>query len=127
MAVKYRPTTTPTNAHSTQPVSYTHLDVYKRQEGEDVKPEFNDDFVKENLTASYGWESAEHGRESIREDLRQGQISQFVWNYMMENSTVSEVPQAVLDLSLIHISQIKKRLPLLFTRTGAETAPAVPP
>ncbi len=27
-------------------------------EGEDVTPEFNDDFVKENLTASYGWESA---------------------------------------------------------------------
>lgn len=66
-------------------------------EGEDVTPEFSDDFVKENLTASYGWESAEHARESIREDLRQGQISQFVWNYIMENSTVSEVPQAVLD------------------------------
>ena len=66
-------------------------------EGEDVTPEFTDDFVKENAPASYGWESAEHARESIREDLRQGQISQFVWNYMMENSTVSEVPQAVLD------------------------------
>ena len=64
---------------------------------ESVPPEFTDDFVKENLTASYGWESAEHARESIREDLRQGQISQFVWNYIMENSTVSEVPQAVLD------------------------------
>ena len=40
-------------------------------EGEDVTPEFNDDFVKENLTASYGWESADDVRDSIREDLRQ--------------------------------------------------------
>ena len=66
-------------------------------EGEDVTPEFNDDFVKENLTASYGWESADDVRDSIREDLRQSQIFQFIWNYMIENSTVSEVPQAVLD------------------------------
>ncbi|MFQ9679770.1 MAG: hypothetical protein ACLRZH_06420 [Ruthenibacterium lactatiformans] len=36
-------------------------------------------------------------RDSIREDLRQSQIFQFIWNYMIENSTVSEVPQAVLD------------------------------
>ena len=66
-------------------------------EGEDVTPEFSDDFVKENLTASYGWESADDVRDSIREDLRQSQIFQFIWNYMIENSTVSEVPQAVLD------------------------------
>lgn len=31
-------------------------------EGEDITPEFNDDFVKENLTASYGWESADDVR-----------------------------------------------------------------
>ena len=47
-------------------------------EGEDVTPEFNDDFVKENLTASYGWESADDVRDSIREDLRQSQIFQFI-------------------------------------------------
>ena len=79
-------------------------------EGEDVTPEFTDDFVKENAPASYGWESAEHARESIREDLRQGQISQFVWNYMMENSTVSEVPQAVLDFqSGAMLNQLKSQ------------------
>lgn len=61
-------------------------------EGEDVTPEFSDDFVKENLTASYGWESADDVRDSIREDLRHSQIFQFIWNYMIENSTVSEVP-----------------------------------
>ena len=79
-------------------------------EGEDVTPEFNDDFVKENLTASYGWESADDVRDSIREDLRQSQIFQFIWNYMIENSTVSEVPQAVLDFqSGAMLNQLKSQ------------------
>ena len=79
-------------------------------EGEDVTPEFSDDFVKENLTASYGWESADDVRDSIREDLRQSQIFQFIWNYMIENSTVSEVPQAVLDFqSGAMLNQLKSQ------------------
>ena len=58
-------------------------------EGEDVTPEFNDDFVKREPDSQLWLGKPDDVRDSIREDLRQSQIFQFIWNYMIENSTVS--------------------------------------
>ncbi|WP_434311662.1 trigger factor [Hominifimenecus sp. rT4P-3] len=66
-------------------------------EGEMITPELTDDFVKENFQAQYGWNTADEMKEGIRSDLQKSAESEFIWNYLMENSTISEVPEAVLE------------------------------
>lgn len=66
-------------------------------EGEPVVPEFNDAFVKENLAAQSGFETADAIREDIKKQLHDGRVVQFVWDYMTTNSQFKEIPQAVLD------------------------------
>ncbi len=65
-------------------------------EGEDVVPALDDAFVQENFS-SYGWQTAEDLRSALEEDMRSEKLSNFVWDYLVENAQISEVPQAVID------------------------------
>lgn len=66
-------------------------------EGEMITPDLTDDFVKESLQAQYGWNTVDEMKESVRSDLQKSAESEFIWTYLTENSTVSEVPEAVLE------------------------------
>lgn len=66
-------------------------------EGEPIIPEFNDDFVKTNLAEQSGLETADAVREDIRAQLKNARTIQFVWEYMQNNTTFKEIPQAALD------------------------------
>lgn len=76
-------------------------------EGEAIVPEFDDAFVSENLSYYFGWETVDDARAEIEQVLHDDKLSSFVWNYMLENSQITEVPQAVVDF---HTNALLNRL-----------------
>ncbi|MBR2742080.1 MAG: trigger factor [Clostridia bacterium] len=59
-------------------------------------PELTDDFVAINFS-NYGWTSIEDMRTKMKADMEKASIQNYINDYLMENSTVSEVPQSLLD------------------------------
>ena len=76
-------------------------------EGETITPEFDDAFVSENLSAYYGWETVGDARAEIEQVLYDDNLSDFVWNYMLENTQITEVPQEAVDF---HTTMLLNRL-----------------
>ena len=64
---------------------------------ETVDPELTDDFVKENLADSYGWQSADEVMEYIASTVGKRKARQFIDNYLTENAEVSSVPEEVAE------------------------------
>ncbi|MDD4493831.1 MAG: trigger factor [Eubacteriales bacterium] len=60
-------------------------------------PEFTDDFVKENFSEEYGWNTAAAMEEGIRSDLQESAVSVFLQEYIVENSKVSKVPESIVN------------------------------
>ena len=65
--------------------------------GETILPEINDAFVKENLSSKYGWTTAEEMNKSITDDLAAEAVQDYIYDYLINNSTVTEVPQEMID------------------------------
>ncbi|WP_367924846.1 FKBP-type peptidyl-prolyl cis-trans isomerase [uncultured Ruthenibacterium sp.] len=65
-------------------------------QGEEIQPELTDDFVNENLNSTYGWTTVEEMRAGIATDLIESQRSNYVAEYIVENSQVSDVPESVI-------------------------------
>lgn len=65
--------------------------------GEDVVPELTDALVKEKLGESRGWNDIATMRSGISEQLKSSQIASYVWNYVLENATVKEVPESLVE------------------------------
>lgn len=65
--------------------------------GEKEDARLTDDFVKENLTATYGFTSVKDMKDQIRENLELNKKNDYVWNYLMENSTFKELPKEMVD------------------------------
>lgn len=66
-------------------------------EGETIYPELTDAFVEEKLSADYGWKTVEEMRTGIAKDLSDGAVKDYIYDYLVNNSTVEEVPQAIID------------------------------
>ncbi len=64
---------------------------------EEVVPTLNDAFVSEHFATSEGWNNVADMRAGIKALLEKSKVTEFVENYMMQNSTVSEIPQSVRD------------------------------
>ena len=60
-------------------------------------PELTDDFVKENLSETNGWNTVDEMKDGIRANLRENNIYTGVWDYLMENCEITEVPEAVSE------------------------------
>lgn len=63
---------------------------------ETVTPELTDQFVSENLTASYGWATVDEMRSAMKEDLKTNAIYRYIQDYLVENSTVSSTPESII-------------------------------
>ena len=57
-------------------------------------PELDDAFVAEKFS-DYG--SAEEFLKEVREDYTENKKNNYVWNYVLENSTVSEIPEQLIE------------------------------
>ena len=66
-------------------------------EGEIITPDFNDEFVVENLQPLYGWNTVEEVTAQIEENAAETQISNYIWDYLRENSEVSEIPDVMFE------------------------------
>ena len=64
---------------------------------ESVTPELTDDFVSEKLAAQYGWTTVEDMQTSVYNDLRDEAVKNYLQQYIEANSTVTTVPDTVLD------------------------------
>ena len=71
--------------------------------GETVYPEFDDTFVADNLSYIYGWKNVAEAEEGIRTEIRDSNKNHFIVDYLDENTTVSEVPQFVID-TIVNLS-----------------------
>lgn len=60
-------------------------------------PDITDDWVAQNLSSAYGWNSVADMREGIRQSLESSKVSSAVQTYLMQNSQVSEIPQVITD------------------------------
>jgi trigger factor len=63
---------------------------------ETITPELTDDFVAQNLSASYGWNTVEEMKSGIRSDLQSTSIVNYMQDYIIENTTVTSVPENLL-------------------------------
>ena len=59
-------------------------------------PELNDDFVKENLAESYGWNTVEEMKSGIRESLKENAIFNYIQQYLIDNTTILSLPESLV-------------------------------
>lgn len=64
---------------------------------EKVIPEFTDEFVEKNLKESNGWSTADEARTGIRKRLSDQKISDYVKDYIVTKSVVSEIPASLIE------------------------------
>ncbi|MCD8009613.1 MAG: hypothetical protein LUF34_02215 [Lachnospiraceae bacterium] len=71
--------------------------------GETTLPELTDEFVAENLADSYDSTTVEEFEETVRGELETNSQYDAVWDYLIENTTFSEVPESLVE-ELLQIS-----------------------
>lgn len=59
---------------------------------EQVNPELNDQFVLDNLAADYQWTTVDEMKDGMKEDMQTAAIRNFIQGYILENSTITELP-----------------------------------
>ncbi|MCD8011427.1 MAG: trigger factor [Lachnospiraceae bacterium] len=64
---------------------------------ETTLPELTDEFVAENLAETYSCSTAEELTALFREDLEANAQYSAVWEYLMENCAISEVPDSLVE------------------------------
>ncbi len=60
---------------------------------ESETPELTDEFVAQHLTSYYGYETVEDMKSQIHDSMKASAIELYIQNYLMENSTVEDVPE----------------------------------
>lgn len=77
---------------------------------EEEIPELDDAFVQENLTDIYGWTTAQQARDAIRDDLSWSASAQYLWDKVVSESQVSELPQSMVDYQFDRVLDEYSRL-----------------
>ena len=70
-----------------------------------VEPELTDEFVKENLSQGYGWNTVEELKKGLRDDMSEAAINSYVQDYLVEEVTVKSIPESILKIqekALVH-------------------------
>ena len=63
---------------------------------ESVTPSLNDEFVAENLSAYYGWNTVSDMETSIREDMKISSVSNYIRNYLVDNAIIKSLPEKLI-------------------------------
>ncbi len=63
----------------------------------EVTPDLTDEFVTENLTDSYGWTTVAEMTAGIRDDLQRTAIEDYLYTYLADEATISEIPDSVRE------------------------------
>ena len=63
---------------------------------ERVTPEITDDWVADTLSSAYGWTTVDEMHQGIADALRNSALAIYVQDYVIDNSTISEVPAELI-------------------------------
>jgi len=63
---------------------------------ESVTPSLSDEFVAENLSAYYGWNTVSDMETSIREDMKISSVSNYIRNYLVDNAIIKSLPEKLI-------------------------------
>jgi trigger factor len=78
---------------------------------EKEEPKLTDEFVKENMEATYGFSTVKDMKKQIRDSLETSKKNDYVWNYLNENSTFKEIPKELVDTQVdVVIESIKSEM-----------------
>jgi trigger factor len=61
------------------------------------EPTLTDGFVAENLEGPYGWKNVEDMKSTIRNDMQTTAIDNFLRDFVLDNSTVTALPDDIVD------------------------------
>lgn len=64
--------------------------------GEEIIPDLTDEFVKTNFAESKGWNTAAEMKDAIVTSLRENAEYDYLYDYLIEKSEVSEVPENIV-------------------------------
>lgn len=64
---------------------------------EKENPEFTDAFVKENFSENYSLNTVDDMKKQIKEDLQKSAISTYVQDYLINDVTIKEIPDSVMN------------------------------
>lgn len=67
---------------------------------EEVTPEFDDEFVMTNLSAQYGWKTAEEARKGIRDEYYRSNMQNEINTYLTDNCKVEDVPEVMTNYQI---------------------------
>ncbi|MBO4288826.1 MAG: FKBP-type peptidyl-prolyl cis-trans isomerase [Lachnospiraceae bacterium] len=101
--------------------------------GEKITPELTDDFVATNLSASYGWTTAEEMKKEISDGLSNQTVQDYIYDYLVSNSVISEIPQELKDYMTNYLIYYHSyyaagsgvTLPVLLSNMGFESMSAL--
>ena len=78
---------------------------------ETVTPELTDEFVKENYEAAQGAATVKELKKKIKTQLQDNKYTNYLWNYLLENSTFKEIPADVVNPFVdVYINSMKSQL-----------------
>lgn len=60
-------------------------------------PDLTDEWVSQNLQATYGWTTVAEMRQSISDSLQATNLQQYVTDYVTQNSTATEIPESIVS------------------------------
>ena len=61
-----------------------------------ISPELTDAFVKEKLSAQYGWNTVEETKNGVRTELQKSAIRTYLREYLVDNTTAKSVPDRIM-------------------------------
>lgn len=64
---------------------------------ETKQPDVTDEWVEQTLKGKYGWTTVAEMDKEIRDSLQYKHSADYVRNYVLENSEVSEIPASIVD------------------------------
>lgn len=62
-----------------------------------IDPVVDDLFVQEKFSEAKGWTTVQNMQDGVREDLRTSAVSAYIQEYIIDNSTVTKLPDSMLD------------------------------
>lgn len=65
-----------------------------------IVPELSDEFVAKNFSETNGVSTIKELKNAIKENIIASNKNTYVWNYMMENCKVEEIPEDILNARL---------------------------
>lgn len=84
---------------------------------ESIAPELTDEFVAEHWESTEGWSTVAEMKAGVRESLEVQKTGEYVWDQILEQAEVREIPQAIQNY---HLENMKNYYTVMAQQYGME-------